>query len=184
MKLKNLKLHQVIPMPGYFLIILIAVSCSKNDFETQKEFPIDPKSTFLRVDASDNSANPVIISLEDNGITAGDLLRIRTIGGYYYGSSDGTRTDAIGVFSSSVQLLGPSELNRVVDAIDAGEDAITDNTYNGQLTTDIAEDFEIWKESIKIKVPSGAKYLFVGNADCLHADNRETTEGFKVEIAY
>lgn len=184
MKLKKLKLNQVKTMLCYFLIVFIAVSCSKNDFETQKEFTIDPKSTFLRVDASDNSADPVIISLEDNGITAGDLIRIRTIGAYFYGSSEGTRNDAIGVFSSSVQLLGTSELNRVVDAIDAGEDAVTDNTYIGQLTTDIAEDFEIWKESIKIKVPSGAKYLFVGNADCLHADNRETSEGFKVEIAY
>jgi hypothetical protein len=184
MKLKKLKLNQVKTMLCYLLIVFIAVSCSKNDFETQKEFTIDPKSTFLRVDASDNSADPLIISLEDNGITPGDLLRIRIIGAYFYGSSEGTRNDAIGVFSSSVQLLGTSELNRIVDAIDAGEDAVTDNTYVGQLTTDIAEDFEIWKESIKIKVPSGAKYLFVGNADCLHADNRETSEGFKVEIAY
>ncbi len=92
--------------------------------------------------------------------------------------------DAIGVFSASAQLLGISELNRVIDAIDAGEERVTDNTWSGNLTPDISEDFGIEEEAVKITVPSGAKYLFVGNADCLHSDNSETTEGFKVEIAY
>ncbi len=165
------------------LIIFIAISCS-DDFDTKKEFGIGPKSTFLRVDTYDSADNPLIINLEDNGITAGVMVRIKTIGAYIYGSSGGTRSDAIGVFSGSAQLLGISELNRIVDAIDAGEDVVTENTYEGSQTTDIAEDFEIWDESCEIKVPAGAKYLFVGNADCLHSDNSETTQGFKVEISY
>jgi pentose-5-phosphate-3-epimerase len=184
MKPKKTKLNQVKTMLCISLIIFIAISCSKNDFDTKKEFGIGPKSTFLRVDAYDSSDNPVIINLEDNGITAGVVLRIRTIGAYINSTSGNTRNDAIGVFSASAQLLGTSELNRVVDAIDAGEERVTDNTWSGNLTTDIAEDFGIDEEAIKITVPSGAKYLFVGNADCLHSDNSETTEGFKVEIAY
>lgn len=165
------------------LIIFIAISCS-DDFDTIKEFNIGPKSTFLRVDAFDSADNPVIINLEDNGITPGVKLRIRTIGSYINSPTGSTRNDAIGVFSASNQFLEKSELNRVVDAIDAGEERVTENTFAGGLTTDITEDFAIWEESTEIKVPSGAKYLFVGNADCKHSDNSETTEGFKVEIAY
>ncbi len=168
----------------FSLIIFIAISCSRNDFETKKEFIIGSKSTFLRADVYDSPSDPIIINLEENGITSGVLLRIKTIGAYINSASGSTRDDAIGVFSASAQLLGISELNRVVNAIDAGEERVTENTFAGHLTTDIAEDFAIWKESGETTVPSGAKYLFIGNADCMHSDNSETPEGFKVEIAY
>lgn len=185
MKTKKTKLNQVKTVLFFSLIIFIGISCSKDDFETiKKEFGIDPKATFLRTDDNDTPCNPIIINLEDNGITTGVSLRIRTIGAYFNSPSGTTRNDAIGVFSASTQLLDKSELNRVVDAIDAGEVRVTENTYIGNLTTDIPEDFGIEKESTEIIVPSGAQFLFLGNADCLHSDNTETPEGFKVEITY
>lgn len=184
MKMKMKKLNEVKTMLFFPLIVFIAISC-RGDAETIiKDFSIGPTSTFLRSDAYDSPSDPVIVHLEDNGITPGIRLIIKTVGNYINSPSGSTRNDAIGVFSASSQLLDKSELNRVVDAIDAGEERVTENTFQGNLITDIVEDFRIDDEPVKITVPAGAKFLFLGNADCKQSDNTQAPEGFKVEIEY
>lgn len=72
----------------------------------------------------------------------------------------------------------------MVDAIDAGKDRVTDNTFENNHITDIDEDFRIDEERMEIMVPANARYLFVGNADSKQADNSETSQGFRVEISF
>jgi hypothetical protein len=78
----------------------------------------------------------------------------------------------IGVFSSTNQLLPVSEANRVPDAIDAGDDIETSQTFFSEENTDIPEDFKITPSTgFSIQVPQNAKYLFVSMADSWYPDN-------------
>ena len=83
----------------------------------------------------------------------------------------------IGVFSSSATLLPTDQLNRVPGAIDAGVDIVT----AGSRDTDIAQDFAIG--SLKIRIPAGAKYLFVAAPDNFSSDNADPDADYAVRIA-
>ncbi|MEO1434668.1 MAG: hypothetical protein AAFV80_03975 [Bacteroidota bacterium] len=95
-----------------------------------------------------------------------------------------TRDDAIGVFSASSTLLATSELNRVVDVIDAGTDRVTDNTFDQNQATDIAEDFRIDETLVQITIPLNARFLFLGNADSKQSDNSNSSGGFSIQIRF
>lgn len=166
------------------MFILTFTACQEDPELRSEVFQVPATATFLRSDGSDSPSDPLIIELDEIGIAPGTRLRMRTLGEFINSPSGARRNDAIGVFSSSMQLLGISERNRVVDAIDAGEDRVTDNTFENNHITDIDEDFRIDEERMEIVVPTNAQYLFVGNADSKQADNSETSQGFRVEISY
>ena len=120
--------------------------------------------------------NPLIVDLADAGFKPGDLIFIRQRGRINY-AADGDYPIGIdpslsGVFSSSNTLLwdrsqggevGP--LHRVPDAIDAGIDCVTPDTYYGKVSTDIPEDFGISGSGVSVRVPSGAAYLMLAVVD-------------------
>ena len=87
----------------------------------------------------------------------------------------------IGVFSSSPTLLATDKLNRVAGAIDAGVDTVTGPTYSGNRDTDIPQDFSI--RSLKIRIPEGARYLFVAAPDNFYSDNADPDADYAVRIA-
>jgi len=72
------------------------------------------------------------------------------------------------------------KLNRVPGAIDSNKDFVTDETYFGELQTDIPEDFLSGDETgTTIEIPDGAKFLFLCNPDVYYPDNFGT---FQVTI--
>ena len=74
--------------------------------------------------------------------------------------------------SSTNQLLSVSEADRVPDAIDAGDDLDTSQTYFSHENTDIPEDFQITPSTgFTIQVPQNAKYLFISMLDSWYPDN-------------
>jgi hypothetical protein len=88
----------------------------------------------------------------------------RIPGAYDQGPGGDTAIDTIGVFSSSATLLANNILNRIVDAIDAGVDISTPNSFVGGASTNIAEDF-LFTNTLLVSVPTGATYVFLASMD-------------------
>ena len=86
----------------------------------------------------------------------------------------------IGVFSSNTTLLPADWLKRVEGAIDAGAEIATPPTMVGSRETDIAQDFPI--ASLKIRIPAGARYLFVAAPDIFYSDNEDPDADYAVRI--
>ena len=154
------------------------------------EISVPVKATYLHVDSYDylnGALDATPIELSTLGIYEGDWLLLEALGdikrGIYF-SDDWTRM--IGVFSSSSVLLSYTNLNRVQDAIDAGTDEITSNTFDLNEPTDIAEDFRIFHETdvdqTILQVPINATYLFVAARDNRYFDNSDPDNDFAVRI--
>ena len=148
------------------------------------------KATFLHADAADAPAPPTVVDLSAAGYKPGDTLkisyRVPPPGFSYYGcqgpfeGAEGVRL--LGVFSSSSQLLAPSERARVPGAIDAGEDAYVGPTYLNNAPVDIPQDFQVTPPSgFLIKIPPSATHLFLGIPDPYHGDNCGTGHTFDIE---
>lgn len=134
---------------------------------------VAPTASYLQADASDQPT-VFFLDLAANGLGAGDLILLASHGDFSFhgpsGPEDGSGMTA--VFSASSTVLPPTSANRVVDAIDAGDDFLTPPTFGG-IPTDIPEDFWISPEGTEIEVPCGAKYLFVGAYDEFWGDNSD-----------
>jgi len=87
----------------------------------------------------------------------------------------------IAVFSSSATLLPADKLNRVAGAIDAGTDVETGPTLSRARDTDIAQDFSVARDNVRI--PAGAKYLFVAAPDIFYSDNSDPDADFALRIS-
>ena len=138
---------------------------------------IDPIATYLKTN-NDPAQDTVPILLADIGIVGSDLIRLERLGDFDPGPGVDDVISMIGVFSSSDVLLSSSELHRVQDAIDAGDDGWTARTWSGNLPTDIDEDFLI--DDITIQVPALATHLFVAAGDSLYYDNTDPDGDFAV----
>lgn len=146
---------------------------------------IDPTNTYLRTDSSDNAGDAQAIDLQQLGIPQGDTIRIRRLGDFEKQGEGGQ--GMIGVFSGSDTLAASDQRNRVVDAIDAGSDIRTVETYQDGNPTDIPEDFQIadrtgGNPAVTITVPSGATHLFVSPIDNLFDDNADPDDDYGVQI--
>ncbi|GMR07758.1 MAG: hypothetical protein BMS9Abin26_0762 [Gammaproteobacteria bacterium] len=141
---------------------------------------INPVNTYLLTN-NDPAGNTIPILLADFSINAGDTIEFGLFGDWDNGPDADVFNTTIGIFSSSTTLLASSVLNRVTDAIDAGIDNITPNTYFGNLATDIPEDFLI-TNGLNIVVPTGAVYLFVSARDSLYYDNSDPDNNYAISI--
>ncbi len=122
------------------------------------------------------------IDLAANGFVPGMTVKLTRAGAWNQtGGPTPTAYGLSAVFSASATLLGPSNLNRVVDAIDAGPDWTSFATYNGGLSTDIAEDFLVDNfagtyPGVTLVIPTGATHLFAAATDSYYSDNNNTPE--------
>jgi hypothetical protein len=169
-----------------FLSVVISFSASLPAFaqSTPLRQSIDSKATYLRTGLPDVGAlDAVVIDLINLGILPGSTIRLQQLGSFRAigGFGDDTSIGMGGVFSSSSTLLDRNLLNRVPGAIDAGIDNFTGLTRDGDLSTDIPEDFRI--TDIQLLVPAGANFLFVGALDSRFQDNTDLDRDFAVQIS-
>lgn len=150
--------------------------------------PFDSRQTYLLTynDPLALDANPVALS--SIGFSSGMTIGLQATGIFCYHWTGGTCPggfgipSVVGVFSSTSQL-GPSNmLNRVTGAIASnGPPIVTLPTNNGNIPTDIPQDFSI--SSIGeypsgpftwVTIPNGANYLFFSVNDSYYGDNYST----------
>jgi hypothetical protein len=157
---------------------------------------LESTASYLLRDNSDvlfGTTDAVAIDLVSLGFSAGDTILLESLGDFDKGPGGDTITDwTIGVFSSSNTLLSPDNSHRVPDAIDAGVDYISPNTWSWDTftttsnSTDISEDFRIFDEAsggTVIHIPTGAQFLFVGNLDNGTRDNSDPDGDYALRIS-
>ncbi|MGQ0722876.1 MAG: FlgD immunoglobulin-like domain containing protein [Candidatus Eiseniibacteriota bacterium] len=144
------------------------------------EIPLDSRGTYLHV-CTDPALAAVPVLLADLGIQPGDVVLLENVGGFDNGPGTDTPRTTIAVFSGSATLLTGSAHPRVPDAIDAGVDFITANTYFcGGQSTDIPEDLRA--DSTVVVVPAGATHLFASGHDQLYYDNTDPNGDYALGI--
>jgi hypothetical protein len=145
-------------------------------------FKVDPRASFLLRESNDPSAQPsLMIDLSSLGLVAGDQIRLERLGDYSIRVNDPeTSTAMIAVFSSINVLLGPQSRNRVPGSINAGLNFVTQPTIANSLETDIPDDFFV--ASLTVRVPVGARYLFVGTPDPYAGDNGDVDANFAIRL--
>jgi hypothetical protein len=149
--------------------------------------PLNPRATYLRTN-QDSPALPNIRTLASLSLAAGDRVRFRVLGEFVYIANGTTTSSASAVFSSSSTILAATGIvQRVPDAIDAGIDFVTGNTYHGGVATDIPQDFRIGDATgsldVEVVIPAGATHLFLGVPDSLYNDNNDTDGDFAIEVS-
>jgi len=145
---------------------------------TSTFYGINSKGSYLQQQPFDAIMAPLIIPLADVGAAPGDTLNLAVKGTFSdtVSISDGNDTRMTAVFSSSNALRGVFFPNRVVGAIDAGRDVRT--------AGDIRQDFRV-NPSTSIKVPAGAKFLFVAaNPNALFIDDTGFDFGVDVSVTH
>jgi hypothetical protein len=163
-------------LSAFLLAAFFGVGVPVKAADGSVEIDVSVRGAYLYVDPQDSSGveSPGVADLEGNGISGGDTVMISFEGMVdNYGGSDYHSLDSLmGVFSSTSQLLSVSEADRVPDAINAGDDYATSETWFSHENTDIPEDFEITPSTgFLIQVPQNAKYLFISMLDSWYPDN-------------
>ncbi|PSQ39649.1 hypothetical protein BRD13_02075 [Halobacteriales archaeon SW_5_70_135] len=147
------------------------------------EREVDPSRTYLRTQ-SDDAGDARSVDLSSLGVDPGLTVRLERLGSFTGSSSDGT--GMTGVFSGSSELAADVR-ERVIDAVDAGEDYETAATFEGNAETDVPEDFliadnENERTSTTVTVPEGATHLFLAAVDNFYQDNEQGDPPFTLRI--
>ena len=139
---------------------------------TNATIDISPFQTYLRT-SDDDAIDAPAVSLTDLGYKPGDTVCFRVIGDFsltdnYWASERGTGY-LTAVFSATDHLGHDTELYRVSDAIEAGDDVFTLDTERNALRTDIDEDFSA--DAVCLTIPNGPEYVFCAAYDSFYGDN-------------
>jgi len=143
---------------------------------------VDVRATFLRTQSETVAKDSPAIDLAKLGLKAGDLIQLEVLGEFSWsqGELPEDTTLMIGIFSSSATLLPANQLNRVAGALDVGPEAPTGFTLFGGFATDIPQDFLIG--SSKVRIPAGARFLFVAAPDVFYSDNADPDGNYALRI--
>ncbi len=96
--------------------------------ELPVEREVDPFRTYLRT-RSDDAGDARPVDVASLGVEPGLSLRLERLGSSTGSSSEGT--GMTGVFSGSGELAAADTRERVVDAVEVGDDYETAATFNG-----------------------------------------------------
>lgn len=148
------------------------------------EVSLDPRATYLR--HSPGAARPArALSLQELGLSPGDSVRLVRMGRWAEGTGQ-AYGHLIGVFSATDSLAPADYRHRVVGAVDAhGPERATGWSPRGEGPTDIPHDFGFGsptRDSVTVRVPEGARYLFLAVDDLRPGDNQVAEEPFGVRI--
>jgi hypothetical protein len=146
-------------------------------------FKVDPRASFLLRETNDPNAQPsFIIDLSSLGFVPGDQIRLERLGDYSVQINTAETSTAMNaVFSSTNVLLGPQTRNRVPGSINAGLNLVTQPTIANGLETDIPDDFFVG--NLTVRIPVGARYLFVGTPDPYAGDNGDADANFAIRVS-
>jgi len=146
-------------------------------------FKVDARASFLLRETSDSNAQPsLIIDLSSLGFVPGDQIRLERLGEYSVRTTDPENSFGMNaVFSSTNVLLGPQSRNRVPGSINAGLNLVTQPTIAGGFETDIPDDFSVG--NLTVRIPVGARYLFVGTPDPYAGDNVDADGNFAIRLS-
>lgn len=158
--------HTVSGDSGTTMLDMSSSSCALDEIYRER---IDPRETYLRTENDPDALDASKISLGSLGLEAGDRIRIRFTGSYEAGGQRGRVEGGLGVFSANGDLRPSFFLDRVPEAIDAGEDFESLPTHIRNEPTDIDQDFAI--DDVVVSIPSGASFLLVGAHDSRYSDN-------------
>lgn len=174
-------LSGVMMFTHFAVAILLFIACASATASTNTIF-INPAAAFT-LTYNDPALTSSPISLASLGIFPGDVISLQEVGLEYYEYPQTNTTSSMdGIFSSSSVVLGSSVLHRVPGAIQTTLPAVvTLNTYNGNYSTDIPEDFGI-NAGVTVQVPTGASYLFVEPNSSYFSDNVSVNGTYGVEI--
>jgi len=147
------------------------------------EFTLDPRTSILRA-SEEVPPLPLAIELSGLGVSSGDEIYVATRGEFNFGTvlSDVSQ-QALAVFSAS-STIDPDVglLHRVPGAIDAGTDTTSPPTRFGGFDTDIAEDFGLNRDGVRVVVPEGAAFLLVQARDSYFTDNSDIDSDFRLVV--
>lgn len=146
--------------------------------------PLEATATYLHTNGEFPPPPPALaLNLAAYGFASGDRITLQVVGDIDNGPGGDVFTRCIGVFSSSNELLSNELLHRVPGALTSdGPAYVTANTYFGNQSTDISEDFSYDVDAVTVTVPDGALYLFVAKHDQLYNDNSDPDHDFGVLI--
>jgi hypothetical protein len=160
------------------------------------EIDVNSQGTYLRAvnwhpqwGPGPSDLTPTVVDLGANGLNPGDGIVISFSGNWSFNAgwelpdrtsyAEAENVVLLGLFSASSSISAMTNLNRVVGAIDYGEDYVTPNTWweetlqrrnddetydpplkGGNQPTDIPEDFRITPHTgMEIKIPNNARFL-------------------------
>lgn len=148
---------------------------------------IDSRASYILTNDDPQATSAAPISLTSLGISPGDTIQIQTQGDFSFCFSSGCpeiQVPACGVFSSSATLLRANNTKRVVGAISVTDGTVTPcvtgPTLYGQVPTDIPEDVVL--DGASMRVPNGARYLFVAVSDIFYGDNGDPNGDLAVVV--
>jgi hypothetical protein len=169
-------------------VILVAIAVTAS----AEVVVLDSRATFLRTHADPDAIDSTPVELAELGLAPGDTISLRRVGTFDFGEPfPENATLTIGVFSASAELADPDVVDRVAEAIDAGDDADTPATFYGELSTAIPEAFFVDARAggddpsgpvVTLVIPDGATHLFLAAADRQYGDNLDTDSDYGVEI--
>ncbi|QNN22862.1 hypothetical protein HED60_11490 [Planctomycetales bacterium ZRK34] len=149
---------------------------------------LNPRQTYLH-SVGEQSESPMPVDLAALGIDPGMTITLMQLGDYQGQKQNEDRIQTLAaVFSASDVLLGRDHLCRVRDALacESGEvqtpPAAAVNAQGLHEPTDIAEDFDVTTEGIRVVVPDGARFLFFSPRDSYFSDNSDPDGDYAVSI--
>ena len=168
-------------------LLTVALFLLANGIAFSAIVSIDPRATYLKIE-DDPAQTPFAFALSALGVSPGDLIRVDRLGFYKAASFiPDTGSSLLAVFSGSATLLSGTNLNRVQDAIDAGNDFVSSDTLNNNLSTDITQDFAVDDGStfsfVQLQVPIGATHIFFTVNDSYFTDNSDPNGDFGANIS-
>ncbi len=150
--------------------------------------PFDSRQTYLLTYNDPGALDATPVTLSSIGFSSGMTIGLQATGIFCYHWDGSTCPGGFGipsvagVFSSTSQLGPFNMLNRVTGSIASnGPPIVTLPTNNGNILTDIPQDFSI--SSIGeypsgpftwVTIPTGANYLFFSVNDSYYGDNYST----------
>ncbi len=149
----------------------------------QIQIPINPKASYLRTYTDPSAVPAAAVPLSALGTGPGQWLNITTVGGFYNGGGVDNVKALACVFSSSSVLQADGIVHRVLNPIPAGTSFASSNTYYGNVTTDIAEDFLVSNSLANgtlVKVPPGATHIFFAIPDNYYSHNTDPNNDYFV----
>ena len=166
-------------------LAIMAVATTAQADSTTLRVQMDPRETYLRQDAQDSpQVSSFAIPLEFGEFAPGDVITFRVLGAWSPGPQFAETSNTIAVFSADERILPSTAAHRIPGAISCGRTVQTGPSAISNSPTDIPEDFIFGGQSgeITVRVPQGAKYVFIGTPDAFYSDNTDADGDYYVEI--